>query len=99
MFIMPWEIFDKYMAWLFDILFELGKRADLSRYDAYQTRLYAFMAERLQTVWFEKHNYKIKELPVLYFKVLKEKAYNETYFEVLAGDSQGQRPGTWQRRV
>ena len=72
MFIMRWEFFDEYMNWLFSILFELEKRAKIDFDDPYQKRLCAFMAERLQTVWFQKNNLKVKELPVLYFKKMKQ---------------------------
>ncbi|MCY1722117.1 DUF4422 domain-containing protein [Prolixibacteraceae bacterium Z1-6] len=71
MFIMPWPLFDKYMEWLFAILFDLEKKATIDLSDKYQKRLCAFMAERLQTVWMEKNKLKIKEFPVLYFKKLK----------------------------
>ncbi|MFW6310435.1 MAG: DUF4422 domain-containing protein [Prolixibacteraceae bacterium] len=72
MFILPWKLFDDYMEWLFTILFELEKRAKIDFSDPYQKRLCAFMAERLQTVWFQKNSLKIKELPVLYFKKMKQ---------------------------
>ena len=72
MFILSWEIFDDYMKWLFTILFELEKQAKIDFGDPYQKRLCAFMAERFQTVWFQKNNLKIKELPVLYFKKMKQ---------------------------
>ena len=71
MFIMPWAIFNNYMKWLFSILFELEKVVHINRNDKYQKRIGAFMAERLQTVWFQKNKFKVKELPVLYFKNLK----------------------------
>jgi len=71
MFILPWNLFDSYMNWLFNILFELEKRSDINMADKYQKRVCAFMAERLQNVWLEKNNLKVKELPVLYFKNLK----------------------------
>ncbi|HKJ42856.1 MAG TPA: DUF4422 domain-containing protein [Sunxiuqinia sp.] len=71
MFIMPWHLFDEYMSWLFDVLFELEERSDIDRDDKYQKRVCAFMAERLQTVWFQKKQLKVKELPILYFKKLK----------------------------
>jgi hypothetical protein len=71
MFVMPWQLFESYMAWLFSILFELEKRSLIDMTDKYQKRVCAFMAERLQTVWIEKNNLKVKELPVLYFKNLK----------------------------
>lgn len=71
MFIMPWALFDEYMNWLFDVLFELEKRSKIDWNDKYQKRVCAFMAERLQTVWFQKKQLNIKELPILYFKKLK----------------------------
>lgn len=71
MFILPWHLFDSYMNWLFNVLFELEKRSDINMADKYQKRVCAFMAERLQTVWIKQNNLKIKELPVLYFKKLK----------------------------
>lgn len=71
MFLLPWKLFDEYMAWLFMILFELEKRSDIDLNDKYQKRVCAFMAERLQTVWFNHNNLKIKELNILYFKNTK----------------------------
>ena len=71
MFIMPWDLFDKYMKWLFTILFELEKRAEIDLSDKYQKRVCAFMAERLQTVWIRHNTLNIKELTILYFKKLK----------------------------
>lgn len=71
MFILPWKLFDNYMNWLFNILFELEKKSDINMADKYQKRVCAFMAERLQTVWIKQNNLKVKELSVLYFKKLK----------------------------
>lgn len=42
---------DNYCRWLFDILFEVRKHADLSLYDTYQQRVYGFLSERLFNVW------------------------------------------------
>ncbi|WP_346858159.1 DUF4422 domain-containing protein [uncultured Draconibacterium sp.] len=72
MFVTRWELFEEYMNWLFALLFELEKRSDFPRDDAYQKRLPAFMAERLQTVWLHKKQLKTKELPVIYFKKNKK---------------------------
>lgn len=71
MFILPWKLFDDYMNWLFPILFEIEKRSDIDFNDRYQKRVCAFMAERLQTVWFNHNNFRIKELNILYFKNFK----------------------------
>lgn len=65
MFISRKEIFDEYYKWLFDILFELEKRTDLSNYDDYNKRLFGFMSERLFNVWLKKHSeLKIYRTPV-----------------------------------
>lgn len=45
------DIFDRYCAWLFDILFEVEKRIDMQGYDGYQSRVMGFLAERLFRVW------------------------------------------------
>lgn len=65
MFIARKEIFDDYYNWLFDILFELEKRTDLSGYDDYNKRLFGFMSERLFNVWLIKHSeLKVQKMPV-----------------------------------
>lgn len=65
MFITRKEIFDDYYSWLFDILFELEKRVDISKYDDYNKRLFGFMSERLFNVWLLNHKeLKIKRMPV-----------------------------------
>lgn len=65
MFIARKEIFDEYCAWLFNILFELEKRTDLSEYDDYNKRLFGFLSERLFNVWLIKHSeLKVKKMPV-----------------------------------
>lgn len=65
MFIMNKVLFNQYAKWLFDILFEVEKQVDLKNYDAYQKRLFGFLAERLFNVWLKKANLKIKEVPVI----------------------------------
>ena len=65
MFISKKEIFDEYYNWLFDILFELEKRVDLTNYSDYDKRIYGFLSERLLNVWLQKNKHlKIKEIPV-----------------------------------
>ena len=65
MFYAKKEKMDEYCEWLFDILFEVDKRTDMTGYTEYQKRLYGFLSERLLNVWLEKHKeYKIKYLTV-----------------------------------
>lgn len=66
MFIAKKKFVDNYCQWLFDILFELEKRVDLSNKSNYQKRMLGFMAERLFNVYLYKHkqNLKIKSLPI-----------------------------------
>ena len=65
MIIAKGNIFDEYSKWLFDILFELEKRVDLTGYDNYQQRIFGFISERLLNVYFLKNKYKIFECGVI----------------------------------
>ena len=46
MMVARWELWDDYLAWLFDILFEVQKRVAISA-DPYQARIFGFLSERL----------------------------------------------------
>lgn len=50
-FVTSRENYDCYCTWLFDILFEVHRRTDLTGYSGYQKRLFGFLSEFLQTVW------------------------------------------------
>lgn len=67
MFIMSWNDFDKYCSWLFDILFKLEKKLDLSSHSKYQQRVYGFMAERLLNVFLVANNKKLDKHSVVMF--------------------------------
>ena len=71
MFILHNNHYQEFMEWWFDILFEFEQRIDMSQYTGYQGRIIGFIAERLLNVWFEKHQLKVIELPVIYFKSQK----------------------------
>ncbi len=47
MFVMRRDLFKRYAEWLFSVLFEAEKRTDRATYDAYQERVWGFLAERL----------------------------------------------------
>lgn len=73
-YIMTAAMFDKYATWLFDILFELEKRLDITEYTQEQCRVFGVMAERLWGVFLLKikrelkGNCKIAEKQVVFFK-------------------------------
>jgi len=76
MFIMRRAIFDKYCAWLFDILFELEKRLNLSDYSEQQKRVFGYIGERLLNIFLEKlladePGLKVKTLQASFIKNVK----------------------------
>ena len=65
MFIMKKDKLDEYCTWLFDILFELEKRVDNSKYDSFHARFYGRVSELLLDVWLNSNEYKYKEVSLL----------------------------------
>ena len=68
MFVMKRPQFDAYCKWLFDVLFELEKRLDISSYSPYDARVFGFVAERLLDVWIVTKGICFAELPVLHLE-------------------------------
>lgn len=68
MFIMRRPQFDAYCQWMFDILFELEKRLDISGYNANDSRVFGFVSERLIDIWLETNSIKYKELPCMFME-------------------------------
>ena len=56
--VMPKPLYDKYCAWLFDILFEVQRRIDVTGYDGYRKRVFGFLSEFLQTVWVQANRFR-----------------------------------------
>lgn len=56
------EQWNLYCEWLFDILFEVEKRTDLTGYSKEEARIYGYMSERLLSVWILHNDFKVKEL-------------------------------------
>ncbi|WP_157359829.1 DUF4422 domain-containing protein [Algoriphagus mannitolivorans] len=71
MFILKNDLFQKFMDWWFEMLFEFEKRENLESYQGYQRRILGFVAERLLTLWVIHNELKIKELKLIYFKKFK----------------------------
>lgn len=68
LFVMKREYAERYCAWLFDVLFELERRLDISSYSANDRRVFGFVAERLLDVWIEAYQIPYKELPWVYLE-------------------------------
>lgn len=54
MMIMQKELLNDYCMWLFDILFELGKRIDISELNTFQRRFYGRISEIIFNVWLDQ---------------------------------------------
>lgn len=65
MCIMKKEYLDEYCTWLFDILFELEKRVDISKYDTFHARFFGRVSELLLDVWLYTKGYKYEEIKVM----------------------------------
>ena len=68
MFIMRKDYFDRYMTFLFDVLFEVEKRVDITGYSVYEARIFGFLAERLLDVWLDAENVDYKEQNVTFLE-------------------------------
>lgn len=68
MFIMKKDKFDEYCAWLFDILFELEKRLDISNYNENDRRVFGFVSERLLDVWIETNEIAYKNIRYVFME-------------------------------
>lgn len=66
MLVMKRPLLDRYCEWLFDILFELEKRLDISSYSPNDRRVFGFVGERLLDVWIRANCIPYAELPVLH---------------------------------
>lgn len=49
------EVYDAYCEWLFDILFEVERRIDISGYTQQEARIYGYISERLLGVWLQRN--------------------------------------------
>lgn len=58
--------FDEYCSWLFDIIFALEKKIDITHYTPVQQRIYGYIAERLFNVWLYTKRSKVIQKPLLF---------------------------------
>lgn len=66
MFIFKKEIALQYSNFLFDILFTLEQRIDISNYNDIEKRVFGYVSELLIDVFINKNNIKYKELPYIF---------------------------------
>lgn len=68
-YIMRWNIFCDYCAWLFPLLAEFDQRADVSCYSVQERRVDGYLAERLLGIYYTYHHHSVKtaELPRVHF--------------------------------
>lgn len=58
MFILPWDRFQKFCSWVFDILLRLETKIDPTHYPIRQVRVFGYMHEILLGVFIEHHKLK-----------------------------------------
>lgn len=81
MFVMSKKNFDTYCSWLFDILFTLESRIDITGYSTYEARVYGFLSERLFNVWLEKQQLKEVEVLVVFLEKVDWPKKIKEFFE------------------
>ena len=68
MFVMRSDILGEYCSWLFEILFTLEQRIDISTYTANDQRVFGFVGERLLDVWLEQNEIRSKDIPYVFME-------------------------------
>lgn len=68
MFVMRRDYFDAYCEWLFDILFKIEQRIDISGYSPSEARVFGYLGERLLDVWIETNHVRYAELGVVFME-------------------------------
>ncbi|MBQ6594763.1 MAG: DUF4422 domain-containing protein [Clostridia bacterium] len=68
MFIMRRDHLDAWCTWLFDVLFELERRLDISSYSANDARVFGFVSERLLDVWIETERLPYRDIPYVFME-------------------------------
>lgn len=69
MFIMKKQPLDEYLTWMFDVLYKVEGRIDISAYSTYEQRVYGFLSELLLDVWLIKHpQYKTHDVKYVFME-------------------------------
>lgn len=65
MFVMRHDLADKWCEWLFEVMFELEGRLDISDYSPNDARVFGFVSERLLDYWVENNGLAYTEMRVV----------------------------------
>lgn len=68
MFVMERSYFNDFCTWMFDVLFEVEHRTDVSQYAKMDARLYGFLGEFMPDIWIEKNEYPYHEVSVMFME-------------------------------
>lgn len=68
MYIMRKDLSDAYCKWLFDILEEVERRLDVSKYSDHDKRVFGRISELLLDVWIAKNGIEYAELPIVFIE-------------------------------
>lgn len=80
MLIMKKGDFDRYCEWLFNVLFYIEERTDVSGRTEYQKRAYGFLGERLFNVWLDYQNANVGHLKIYYRDVNSLKSILKSWY-------------------
>lgn len=68
MFVMKQDLFDSFCAWMFDVLFEVERRTDLTGLDFQTARVYGYLGEFMLDIFLETHELPYKEVKVTFME-------------------------------
>lgn len=68
MFVMRKDLLNEYCEWLFDILFKVEEKLDITNYNPFEARVFGRISERLLDVWLLTNKYTYQEVPVMYME-------------------------------
>lgn len=71
MFVMKKSLIDEYCQWVFNILFKLEEKIDITHYDSFQARLFGRVSELLFNVWLDYKKIKVYEMNYIYMEKIK----------------------------
>lgn len=77
MMIMRRDLFNDYCAWLFDVLFKVESRIDISEWTPVEQRVFGYLSERLLDVWLEKNCIEYRDIPYEFME-------NQNWFKKIA---------------